>query len=58
LDENCSCNTCQNYTTAYLNHLFKAKEMLGAMLLTQHNIHYYNHFVAEIREKILNDEEF
>jgi queuine tRNA-ribosyltransferase len=58
LDENCSCNTCQNYTTAYLNHLFKAKEMLGAMLLTQHNIHYYNHFIAEIREKILNDEEF
>lgn len=58
LDVNCNCNTCQNYSSAYLHHLFKAKEILGAMLLTYHNVYYYNTLLASIRQKIENDEEF
>ena len=40
LDPHCDCDTCQNYTRAYLRHLVTTKEMLGAILLSQHNIHY------------------
>ena len=40
LDPACSCDTCQNYSRAYLRHLVSTKEMLGAILLSQHNLHY------------------
>lgn len=44
------------YSRAYLHHLFKADEMLGPMLLTQHNLHYYQHLMAGIRAAIARGE--
>jgi queuine tRNA-ribosyltransferase len=41
LDENCACLACSKHSRAYLHHLFRAAEMLGPMLLTQHNLTYY-----------------
>ncbi len=52
LDENCKCYACQNHSRAYLHHLTKAEEMLSAMLLTEHNIFYYQDLMREIREAI------
>lgn len=52
LDETCSCNACKRYSRAYLHHLFKAEEVLGLMLLTQHNITYYQHLTRGIRDAI------
>jgi queuine tRNA-ribosyltransferase len=52
LDENCSCYTCRNYSRAYLKHLDKCKEMLGARLNTIHNLHYYLELMQEIRTAI------
>ena len=52
LDPECNCYTCQNYSRAYLNHLVKAKEILGAMLMTLHNVHYYQNLMANIRSAI------
>ena len=54
LDENCSCNTCKNYTKSYLHHLQKTKEILGSMLNTIHNLHYYQSFMQDIRCSIEN----
>ena len=54
LDETCSCSACSHYSRAYLHHLFKAEEVLGLMLLTQHNITYYQHLTAAIRTAIDN----
>jgi queuine tRNA-ribosyltransferase len=42
----------KKYSRAYLHHLFKAGEMLGAMLLTQHNLHYYQELMQGIRAAI------
>jgi len=55
LDEECQCYSCKNYSRAYINHLFKAGEILGSILLTNHNIHYYQDLMAEIREQIEQD---
>lgn len=55
LDPQCSCYTCQNFTRAYLNHLVKAKEMLGYMLLSWHNVTELVLFTQKIRESILSD---
>ena len=55
VDEGCECYTCKNYTRAYLSHLFRAKEMLGATLASIHNEYFINHLVARMRESILND---
>ena len=52
LDEACACPACKNYSRAYLHHLVMAKEILGAMLLTWHNLHYYQDLMAEIRKAI------
>ena len=52
IDENCSCYTCQNFSRAYLRHLFVSKEMLGAMLATHHNLHFYLHLMKEMRNAI------
>ena len=54
LDRSCSCYTCKNYTRAYLHHLFKAQEILGLMLLSWHNIHFYLDLMKNIREAIRN----
>jgi queuine tRNA-ribosyltransferase len=52
LDEKCSCPACTDYTRAYLHHLFRCEEMLGPMLLTWHNLHYYQQLMADLREAI------
>ncbi|MGI9505265.1 MAG: tRNA guanosine(34) transglycosylase Tgt [Geminicoccaceae bacterium] len=52
LDYTCGCDVCRDHSRAYLHHLTKAKEMLGSMLLTWHNIHYYQTLMREMREAI------
>ena len=54
IDESCSCYTCKNYTKAYLNHLIRAKEMLGATLLTIHNEFFIVNLVAKMRQSIID----
>jgi len=53
LDDSCACAVCGQFSRAYLNHLVKAGEILGAMLLTWHNLHYYQQLMRELREAIL-----
>ncbi|KFI27503.1 tRNA guanosine(34) transglycosylase Tgt [Paenirhodobacter enshiensis] len=52
LDEHCSCPACRNYSRAYLHHVFKAQEILSAMLLTWHNLHYYQELMQGLRDAI------
>ncbi len=52
LDENCSCETCKGYSRAYLRHLVNTKEMLGAILLTMHNLHYLLDLTRRAREAL------
>ena len=52
LDGECGCPACANYSRAYLHHLVMAKEILGAMLLTWHNLHYYQDLMAGMRDAI------
>ena len=52
LDETCACYTCRNFTRAYLYHLQKSNEMLGARLNTLHNLHYYQDLMRELRGAI------
>jgi len=52
LDPDCPCPSCADYSRAYLHHLFKAKEMLGPILLTRHNLHYYQQIMAGLRAAI------
>jgi queuine tRNA-ribosyltransferase len=52
IDPTCLCPACQNHSRAYLHHLTKAKEILGSMLLTWHNLHYYQALMSEMREAI------
>ncbi|SDZ28826.1 tRNA-guanine transglycosylase [Jannaschia faecimaris] len=52
LDETCDCPACQNYSRAYLHHVIRAKEMIGGMLLTWHNLHYYQDLMAGMRAAI------
>jgi len=54
LDKNCNCHTCSNFTRAYLHHLFRAQEILGLMLLSLHNIHFYINLMKNIRFSIKN----
>jgi queuine tRNA-ribosyltransferase len=52
LDDQCTCPACKDYSRAYLHHLVKTGEILGAMLLTWHNLHYYQQLMAGLREAI------
>ncbi|MGX7952518.1 tRNA guanosine(34) transglycosylase Tgt [Tsuneonella sp. HG249] len=52
LHPDCSCSVCKSYTRAYLHHLTKAGEMLGAMLLTEHNLSFYQQLMAAMRSSI------
>ena len=52
LDPLCDCYTCSNYSRAYLYHLDKCREILGARLNTLHNLHYYQSLMAGLREAI------
>ena len=54
LDERCACYTCRNFTRAYLYHLQKANEILGARLNTLHNLHYYQELMQTLRAAIEN----
>ena len=55
LDPECDCYTCQNFSRAYLSHLNKCKEMLGAQLATIHNLRYYQRLMQNIRDAIEQD---
>ncbi|MBR6026463.1 MAG: tRNA guanosine(34) transglycosylase Tgt [Neisseriaceae bacterium] len=52
LDETCTCYTCRNFSRAYLHHLHRVGEILGAQLNTIHNLHYYQVLMQEIRDAI------
>jgi queuine tRNA-ribosyltransferase len=52
LDESCTCYTCRNFSRAYLHHLHRIGEILGAQLNTIHNLHYYQVLMRELREAI------
>lgn len=52
LDEDCTCPACSNYSRAYLHHVFKSQEMISGMLLTWHNLHYYQELMASMRAAI------
>jgi len=52
LDENCTCPACRNYSRAYLHHVFKSQEIISSMLMTWHNLHYYQKLMAGMRVAI------
>jgi queuine tRNA-ribosyltransferase len=52
VDENCTCYTCQHYSRAYLHHLDKTNEILGARLNTIHNLYYYQYLMKGLRNAI------
>ncbi|PIE06934.1 MAG: tRNA guanosine(34) transglycosylase Tgt [Rhodobacterales bacterium] len=52
LDEHCTCPACRNYSRAYLHHVFRAREIISSMLLTWHNLHYYQELMSGMREAI------
>jgi len=52
LDPDCGCPACTRYTRAYLHHLFRAKEILGPILCTTHNLHYYQELMQGVRGAI------
>ena len=52
LDEDCTCPVCRNYSRAYLHHVFRAGEMISGMLLTWHNLHYYQQLMQGMRGAI------
>ncbi|MEC7300104.1 MAG: tRNA guanosine(34) transglycosylase Tgt, partial [Pseudomonadota bacterium] len=52
LDEDCTCPACRNYSRAYLHHVYRAQEMISGMLLTWHNLQYYQEIMAGMRGAI------
>ena len=52
LDEACSCPACRSYSRAYLHHVFRAGEIISSMLLTWHNLHYYQELMEGMRQAI------
>jgi queuine tRNA-ribosyltransferase len=52
LDEDCTCPACRGYGRAYLHHVVRANEIIGSMLLTWHNLHYYQELMAGLRAAI------
>jgi queuine tRNA-ribosyltransferase len=52
LDARCPCSACVSYSRAYLHHLVKSGEILGAMLLTEHNLTFYQQLMQTMREAI------
>ena len=55
LDSGCGCYTCQNYSRAYLRHLYMNRELLAYRLNSIHNIYYFIHFMEQIRSAIISD---
>lgn len=58
VEDGCACYTCTSYTRAYLAHLFRSEEMLGATLASIHNLYFINKLVADIRIALLEDKFF
>ena len=56
LDEQCSCPACRSYSRAYLHHVFRAGEIISSMLLTWHNLHYFQELMAGLRAAISAEE--
>jgi queuine tRNA-ribosyltransferase len=54
LDEKCDIRQLNKYSKSYLNHLIKSNEMMASMLISLHNIHFYQQFMREIRKNIKN----
>ena len=52
LDEGCNCPACSNYSRAYLHHVFRSNEMISGMLLTWHNLHYFQDIMQGMRDAI------
>ena len=52
LDEACTCPACRGYSRAYLHHVFRSQEIISSMLLTWHNLHYFQEIMAGMREAI------
>jgi len=52
LDETCGCPACRNYSRAYLHHVFRSQEIISSMLLTWHNLHYYQELMQGMRDAI------
>lgn len=52
IDPGCACPTCRDHSRAYVHHLFRADEMLGPILLTRHNLYYYQELMAGLRAAI------
>ena len=52
LDESCSCPACSNYSRAYLHHVFRSNEMISGMLLTWHNLKYFQDIMGEMRAAV------
>ena len=56
LDEACSCPACRNYSRAYLHHVFRSQEIISSMLLTWHNLHYFQEIMQQMRDAIAADD--
>ncbi len=56
VDEQCTCYCCRNFSRAYINHLIRCNEILGARLATTHNLHYYQQLMAGLRTAIENQQ--
>ena len=54
LDENCHIRDLQHYSKGYLNHLIKSNEMMASMLISLHNVYFYQQFMREIQNNIKN----
>ncbi|MAC79009.1 MAG: tRNA guanosine(34) transglycosylase Tgt [Rhodobacteraceae bacterium] len=52
LDEHCTCPACRNYSRAYLHHVFRSQEIISSMLLTWHNLHYFQEIMESMRGAI------
>ena len=55
LDEQCSCYVCRSFSRAYLRHLINVQEMLGVQLISYHNLFWYNSFIKQIGQAIVED---
>ncbi|WJY21079.1 tRNA guanosine(34) transglycosylase Tgt [Fontisubflavum oceani] len=55
LDEACTCPACSNYSRAYLHHVFRSQEIISSMLLTWHNLHYFQEIMQGMRDAIAAD---
>ncbi|XP_025420576.1 queuine tRNA-ribosyltransferase accessory subunit 2, partial [Sipha flava] len=55
INESCSCLACRKHTRAYIHHLLMSNELLGSLLLTIHNLHYFHQFFKDIREVLLKN---